>query len=69
MYGEKLLLCKVILGKIQFYKPDGSTPPEIPEDFDSRVILRDGLEVFIIFIITIIIIIITAIIKIITSTS
>jgi len=45
MYGEKLLLCKVILGKVQFYKPDGSTPPEIPEDFDSRVILRDGLEV------------------------
>ena len=50
MYGEKLLLCKVILGKVQFYKPDGSTPPEIPEEFDSRVVLRDGLEVNLIFV-------------------
>jgi len=45
MYGESLILCKVLLGKCQKYYPNGLTPPEIPEDFDSRVIIREGLEV------------------------
>ena len=45
MYGSDLLLCKVLLGKRQIYRPDGSNPPEIPDDFDSRVVMRDGLEV------------------------
>jgi len=45
MYGECLLLCKVLLGKIQRYHPNGQTPPEIPEGFDSRIVVRDGLDV------------------------
>jgi len=45
MYGESLILCKVLLGKCQKYYPNGLTPPEIPEEFDSRVIIREGLEV------------------------
>jgi len=45
MYGESIILCKVLLGKCQKYYPNGLTPPEIPEDFDSRVIIREGLEV------------------------
>merc|ERR1711973_294884 len=45
MYGESLILCKVLLGKCQKYYPNGLTPPEIPDEFDSRVIIRDGLEV------------------------
>jgi len=45
MYGECLLLCKVLLGKCQRYHPNGQTPPEIPDEFDSRVVIRDGLEV------------------------
>ena len=44
MYGTGLLLCKVILGKCERYFPNGSTPPEIPDGFDSRVIVRDGQE-------------------------
>ena len=45
MYGESLILCKVLLGKCQKYYPNGLTPPEIPDEFDSRVIIRGGLEV------------------------
>merc|ERR1711915_994892 len=45
MYGESILLCKVLLGKCQKYYPNGLTPPEIPEEFDSRVIVREGLDV------------------------
>jgi len=45
MYGECLLLCKVLLGKIQRYHPNGQPPPEIPEGFDSRIVVRDGLDV------------------------
>lgn len=45
MYGEKLLVCKVLLGKTQKYYPDGSYPPDIKEEFDSRVVIKDGLEV------------------------
>ena len=45
MYGTGLLLCKVILGKSQRYQPNGSPPPDIPDDFDSRVVIKDGIEV------------------------
>ena len=45
MYGESLLLCKVILGKCQKYYPNGQTPPPIPDGFDSRIVIKDGLEV------------------------
>jgi len=45
MYGESILLCKVLLGKCQKYYPNGLTPPAIPDEFDSRVIVREGLEV------------------------
>jgi len=45
MYGEGLLLCKVILGKCQKYYPNGQPPPPIPEGFDSRIVVKDGLEV------------------------
>ena len=45
MYGTGLLLCKVILGKSQRYIPNGSPPPEIPDEFDSRVVIKDGIEV------------------------
>jgi len=45
MYGECILLCKVLLGKCQRYHPNGQTPPEIPEGFDSRIVVRDGLDV------------------------
>ena len=45
MYGTGLLLCKVVLGKSQRYNPNGSQPPEIPDEFDSRVVIKDGIEV------------------------
>ena len=45
MYGDKLLVCKVLLGKSQKYFPNGNVPPEIPEEFDSRIVIKDGLEV------------------------
>ena len=45
MYGTGLLLCKVILGKSQRYIPNGSPPPDIPDEFDSRVVIKDGIEV------------------------
>ena len=45
MYGDKLLLSKVILGKAQRYYPDGHPPPEILDEYDSRVVIKDGLEV------------------------
>ena len=45
MYGNMLLLCKVLLGKSQRYYPNGDVPPEIPDEFDSRIVMKDGLEV------------------------
>lgn len=36
MYGNGLLLCKVMLGRCEAYKPQGSTPQDIPAHFDSR---------------------------------
>ena len=45
MYGEGLVLCKILLGKCELYHPQGQTPPPIPETFDSREVVRDGLGV------------------------
>ena len=45
MYGEGLVLCKVLLGKTELYHPQGQTPPAIPENYDSREVIRDGLAV------------------------
>ena len=45
MYGEGLLMCKVILGKCQKYFPNGGTPPPIPEGYDSRIVIKNGMEV------------------------
>jgi len=45
MYGDNLLLCKVILGKSEIYYPNGRTPPPIPDGYDSRIVIKDGLKV------------------------
>lgn len=36
MYGNGLLLCKVMLGDCQLFRPQGSAPEEIPAQYDSR---------------------------------
>ena len=36
MYGNVVLLCKILPGKCEAYAPDGTSPIEIPEEFDSR---------------------------------
>ena len=36
MYGNGLLLCKVMLGNCEVFRPNGSNPPEIADKFDSR---------------------------------
>lgn len=36
MYGNGLLLCKVLPGKCEVFKPQGVAPGEIPQDYDSR---------------------------------
>ena len=38
MYGNGLLLCKVMLGACDVFKPRGIFPPDIAEEFDSREI-------------------------------
>ena len=38
MYGNGLLLCKVMLGACEVFKPHGIIPPDIAEEFDSREI-------------------------------
>merc|ERR1712048_476372 len=48
MYGDGLLLCKVLLGKSEEYHPTGSTPPPIPAEYDSRVVIRDKIPVVIV---------------------
>merc|ERR1712088_1097204 len=48
MYGDGLLLCKVLLGKSEHYHPTGSTPPPIPAEYDSRIVVRDQTEVVIV---------------------
>ena len=42
MYGNGLLLCKVLPGKCDVFKPQGVAPPEIPEEFDSREVLSNS---------------------------
>ena len=44
MYGNGLILCKVLLGKCEAFNPlPGRKQPEIPEEFDSREVkTRDG---------------------------
>lgn len=39
MYGNGLLLCKVLLGKCEVFRPQGLAPPDIPEEFDSREVV------------------------------
>lgn len=36
MYGNGLLLCKVMLGECEVFKPSGTSPPEISSSHDSR---------------------------------
>ena len=38
MYGNGLLLCKVMLGSCEVFRPQGAPPPDIPDMFDSREI-------------------------------
>jgi len=45
VYGSALLLCKVLIGSYEEYLPNGSTPPEIPDQFDSRIVIKDGIKV------------------------
>ena len=44
MYGNGLILCKVLLGKCEAFNPlPGRKQPEIPEELDSREVkTRDG---------------------------
>jgi len=48
MYGEGLLLCRVLMGKSEVYHPTGCTPPPIPAEYDSRVVIRDNIAVVIV---------------------
>jgi len=48
MYGDGLLLCKVLLGKSEEYHPTGCPPPPIPAEYDSRVVIRDKIPVVIV---------------------
>merc|ERR1711997_1119580 len=48
MYGDGLLLCKVLLGKSEEYHPTGCTPPPIPAECDSRIVIRDKIPVVIV---------------------
>eukprot|EP00090_Calanus_glacialis_P021862 TRINITY_DN33717_c0_g1_i1.p1 TRINITY_DN33717_c0_g1~~TRINITY_DN33717_c0_g1_i1.p1 ORF type:complete len:721 (-),score=164.97 TRINITY_DN33717_c0_g1_i1:237-2399(-) len=36
MYGNGLLLCKVMPGKSEIFQPQGVPPPDISEEYDSR---------------------------------
>ena len=38
MYGNGLVLCKVMLGSCEVFRPQGISPPDIPDEFDSREI-------------------------------
>merc|ERR1711953_993806 len=48
MYGDGLLLCKVLLGKSEEYHPSGCPPPPIPAEYDTRVVIRDKIPVVIV---------------------
>ena len=37
MYGPALLLCKVLPGRAETFRPDGTLPPDIPPEYDSRL--------------------------------
>ena len=45
MYGEGLVLCKILLGKCELYHPQGQTPLPIPDTYDSREVIRNGMAV------------------------
>ena len=45
MYGGGLLLCKVMVGSCEMFKPKGEIPPDIPDMFDSREVIKDGVGV------------------------
>ena len=45
VYGSGLVLCKVLTGDSRQYFPDGSTPPEIESDVDTRIVIKDGVRV------------------------
>ena len=45
MYGRGLLLCKVLLGKCETFHPRGEIPGDIPEMFDSREIIKNGMGI------------------------
>merc|ERR1719244_1344563 len=45
MYGSGLLLCKVLLGTCETFHPRGEIPGDIPDMFDSRVIIKDGMGI------------------------
>merc|ERR1719320_712080 len=36
MYGNGLLLCKVLPGKTELFQPQGVAPGDIPEEYDAR---------------------------------
>ena len=44
VYGTGLILCKVLTGKTEKYFPNGSTPPEINHEVDTRIVMKDNLE-------------------------
>jgi len=44
MYGNGLLLCKVLPGKSEAFRPQGSPPSEISDRFDSREVLSPDCE-------------------------
>lgn len=44
VYGTGLILCKVLTGKTEKYFPNGSTPPEINQEVDTRIVMKDNLE-------------------------
>jgi len=45
LYGSGLLLCKVLLGSCETFHPRGEIPGDIPDMFDSREIIKDGMGI------------------------
>ena len=48
MYGDGLLLCRVILGRCEKYQPTGGTPTSLGEQYDSRMVVRDNQEIVVV---------------------
>ena len=48
MYGDGLLLCRVILGRCEKYQPTGGTPASLGEQYDSRMVVRDNQEIVVV---------------------